>query len=193
MYDDYGTKKKKWGNIRHKYINKDNVVFSFNTKNMRYVWGKLYKRDFLTSSGIKFERHKIAEDFLFNTHVCISGAKIAIINSGFYNYYQNDLSATKIYTAESFISRLDVILEIEKLLHSTNGNDFKIKRLYMEFFLYQTLKHMKKMNNEDQVYLFSKIKKYNKYVSLLQIPFLPLKLKGKINFITLFLKHKVLR
>lgn len=191
VVDDFGGKEIKWEKTDIKKINHDNVDFALNSKIMRYVWGKLYRRDYILEKSIFFEKYKVAEDFLFNIRLCVEGIEIKVINSGDYKYNQNVTSVTKSYTADNLLSRLSVVLRIKDILPQDNGQ--KIKKLYMEFFLYQTLKHLNKTTEVDKSKILLGIKKSLNYLSIVQIPYLPLKIKGKIYFLILIIKYRLWR
>lgn len=191
VYDDYGEKKIKWDPVSQKYINADNIKFTLNSKIMKYVWGKLYKREFLKDNNVIFEKYKIAEDFLFNFQLCLHGASIKVVNSGFYYYKQNPTAVTKLFKADNLLSRFKVVTRIEELLCQSESAVLVVQKLYMEFFLYQTLKHINKTSFEDKKEILSVIKRNRKYINMWQIPFLSLKLKGKIYFFLLLLKYRL--
>lgn len=190
IIDDYGTKKIKWPKVR--VSNKTELIdFATRHKIMKYVWGKLYKRASITSQNIQFEKFKIAEDFLFNIRMCLSGMSITTIDSGYYYYKQNNSSATKSYNAENLLSRLAVIKRIDVLLSNVKFKEQIIERMYMEFFLYQTLKHLKRVNNNDKKIIIQTISKHREFFRISQIISLPLSIKGKIYFFCLLLRYGV--
>lgn len=188
IIDDYGAEKVKWPNVS--VLNSTDVLnFATQNKVMKYVWGKLYSRTFIASKEIQFEKFKIAEDFLFNITLCLSGISITSIDSGFYYYKQNSLSLTKSYNAENLLSRLAVIKRIEALLPNGKSKEQMIARIYMEFFLYQTLKHLNKANDKDRKIITKAIRGDKRFFRLSQIVFLPLSMKGKIYFCLLLLRY----
>lgn len=191
IVDYFGEKEIKWETPKTKNINHDNIEFALNSKVMRYVWGKLYRRNYILDKSISFENHKIAEDFLFNIRLCVEGVDIKVIHSGYYKYNQNVTSTTKLYTADNLLSRLNVVLRIKDIL--PQANRYRIKKLYMEFFLYQTLKHLNKTTKIDRSKILSVINENNKHLSIMQIPYLPLKTKGKFYFFVLIIKYKLWR
>ncbi|MFH2244670.1 glycosyltransferase [Enterobacter sichuanensis] len=190
IIDDYGLKKIKWPKV---IISNSSDILSFATQNkvMKYVWGKLYKRTFITSHNFQFEKFKIAEDFLFNIKLCLAGMSIKTIDSGFYYYKQNSSSLTKSYNAENLLSRLAVIKRIDALLSEVNSKEQMVERLYMEFFLYQTLKHLNKVNGNDKKIIIQTIKENRTLLRISRILFLPLSMKGKVYFFFLLLRYGV--
>lgn len=52
----------------------------------QYVWNKAYKRKFLLSAAIKFEKTKLSEDFLFNIEIFTQAKSICSLDSVYYNY-----------------------------------------------------------------------------------------------------------
>lgn len=189
VVDDYGTHKVEWPKIAH-IDSANDLNFAIGNKVMKYVWGKLYKRTFITRNKIYFEKFKIAEDFLFNIKLCLCGLSITIINSGFYYYKQNSSSVTKSYNSENLLSRLAVIKRIETLFSGMKNKERMIERMYMEFFLYQTLKHLNKTNKDDKKIIIDSIRENRRYFRVSQILFLPLSIKGRIYFCCLLMKYK---
>ncbi|MHA0995022.1 glycosyltransferase family 2 protein [Enterobacter ludwigii] len=188
IIDDYGVKKLTWPKVA--VLNSTDILnFAIRNKVMKYVWGKLYRRSFITSQKLQFEKFKIAEDFLFNIKLCLSGISITTIDSGFYYYKQNSSSVTKSYNAEGLLSRLAVIKRIAALLSDVKSKEQMIARMYMEFFLYQTLKHLDKVNDNDRKVIIQTIRKHREYLRISQILFLPLSMKGKIYFYFLLLRY----
>lgn len=190
IMDDYGVKKVKWPKVS---ISTSTDILKFATRNkvMKYVWGKLYRRAFITSQNFQFEKFKIAEDFLFNIKLCLSGLSITTIDSGFYYYKQNSSSVTKSYNADNLLSRLAVIKRINALLADVKCRERVIERMYMEFFLYQTLKHLNKVNDNDKKIIIQTIRNHGEFLKVSQILFLPLSIKGKIYFFFLLLRYGV--
>ena len=61
----------------------------------------------------------------------------------------------------------------------------------MEFFLYQTLKHLKRVDNNDKKIIIQTIRKHREFFRISQIIFLPLSIKGKVYFFCLLLRYGV--
>ena len=52
----------------------------------QYAWNKAYKRKFLLSAAIKFEKTKLIEDFLFNIEIFTQAKSICSLDSVYYYY-----------------------------------------------------------------------------------------------------------
>lgn len=191
VYDDYGKVKSKWHPYCFEKKNVDNIPYVLNTKIMKYVWGKLYSREFVIRNNIKFEKYNIAEDFLFNVKLCLMQPTLININAGYYYYYQNTNAVTKSYTADNLLCRLRVVNRIFELLTQQNIKLELKPRLYMEFFLYQTLKHLNKLTVDDKMKVLDVIKDNRSLLKISQIPMLPISVKGKLYFLFLIGKYRL--
>lgn len=188
--DDFGGKKyKRWNPQNFDKTFDDATSYVLETKIMKYVWGKLYLRSFIVKNNVKFESFHIAEDFLFNTKVCMQNPTLINIDSGDYHYYQNPISATKTYTKDNLLGRLQVIERIREMLPSTEINLKKVNYLYMEFFLYQTLKHIDKLSKLERSSIIRFLKKEREKMTFSHIPFLPISAKGKMLFYCLIFRY----
>ncbi|MFK3662190.1 glycosyltransferase family 2 protein [Scandinavium sp. NPDC088450] len=190
VFDVYGGKKIKW-NVPNLCQAENILSYALKTKVMKYVWGKLYLREFINKNEVRFQNLVIAEDFLFNVSLSIVNPKVINIDSGYYYYNQNISSATKIYTAKNMLSRLHAIKRISDIIPDSHENNLLWKRLFMEFFLYQTLKHLSKTTVNDKREIISVIREQKENICLTQIPYLPISMKAKMYFFMLICKYQL--
>lgn len=69
----------------------------------QYAWNKAYRREFLISIGVLFERTPLIEDFLFNIAVLTRATSVKSVNAAYYNYRkpQHETLASR-YSPEFF-------------------------------------------------------------------------------------------
>jgi len=60
-----------------------------------YLWSRLYRREFLQRSGVRFADTRYSEDHLFNLMLNCHMPRIAHIGKSLYNYIQRDDSAVR--------------------------------------------------------------------------------------------------
>lgn len=73
----------------------------FSVGTLSYVWGKLYKREFLEKNALKFSEFEYAEDKLFNLQCYICGAGYAFVETVGYIYRKNEQSVSHQYKEQS--------------------------------------------------------------------------------------------
>lgn len=86
-----------------------------------FAWNKVYRKDFLDTAGIQFEKTKLIEDFLFNIALFGFAAQIASVDAALY-YYRRPAHETLVskYAPEFFsLSKRKYMLE-EEFLHNCN-------------------------------------------------------------------------
>ena len=86
----------------------------FSVGTLSYVWGKLYKREFLKKNQIVFTDSAYAEDKLFNIQCYMSGAVYAYIEDRGYIYRKNDNSISYRYKPESMKCWLTIAGTLQK-------------------------------------------------------------------------------
>lgn len=92
-----------------------------------YAWNKMYRRDFLTSNNIIFEKGtSLIEDILFNTQLYHKLDEIHFLNKAYYHYL-NRPSATLIkqYHSESFALKLRRNYVLQDLFREWNFKNSK--------------------------------------------------------------------
>jgi len=60
-----------------------------------YVWSRLYRREFLLNTGLRFPDTRYSEDHLFNLSLLFKGPRIAHIGKSLYCYVQHNDSLTR--------------------------------------------------------------------------------------------------
>lgn len=104
-----------------------------------FAWNKVYKRDFLIKSGVKFEDTKLIEDFLFNIALFAKSEKITVIPDCLYNYRKpKHETLVSAYTPEFYdLTKRKFRLESE-FLALTGQESFEAKQTV----LYSHIKHI---------------------------------------------------
>ena len=69
----------------------------FSVGTLSYVWGKLYRKEFLDKNQIWFSDITYAEDKLFNMQCCLGGARYAFLDDIGYIYRRNEQSISYQY------------------------------------------------------------------------------------------------
>lgn len=106
----------------------------------QYAWNKIYRRDFLLSADVRFERTKLIEDFLFNIAVFEQAADVCSIPNTLYYYRHptHETLATK-YSSDFFaLSKRKYMLEkafLEKKDADTPENRQFIMQSYVKHLL----------------------------------------------------------
>lgn len=91
----------------------------FSVGTLSYVWGKLYRRDFIEKNHIRFANIVYAEDKLFNMQCCLSGARYAFLDDIGYIYRRNEQSVSCQYNPHL----KECWLEIAALLQAYGKKD----------------------------------------------------------------------
>lgn len=106
----------------------------------QYAWNKIYRRDFLLSTGVTFERTQLIEDFLFNIAVFEKATDICSIPNTlyFYRHPTHETLATK-YSPDFFaLSKRKFLLEqafLDKQDAKTEENRQFILQSYVKHLL----------------------------------------------------------
>ncbi|MBO5412322.1 MAG: glycosyltransferase family 2 protein [Clostridia bacterium] len=103
-----------------------------------YVWNKLYKRSFLLSTGVQFEKTQLMEDFFFNIALFEKAERIQTVDDVLY-FYRKPLheTLTTKYFPEFFLSaKRKFQLEQEFLKTCENGS------AYENVFIESYIKHL---------------------------------------------------
>lgn len=86
----------------------------FSVGTLSYVWGKLYKREFLEKNQITFTEIAYAEDKLFNMQCYVCDAKYVFIQKQGYVYRRNTESISWKYRSDSAKNWIKVAYTIKK-------------------------------------------------------------------------------
>jgi len=110
------------------------------------AWGKLYRREFLTSNRLRFVEPYWHEDIIFTANVAKRCKKYVSIKNFYYNYFDNNLSTTKIkqtplHLESYFYIHNEMAKFIFQLLKEKIGNEALYRRLFRN---YGTLEFMPK-------------------------------------------------
>ncbi len=102
----------------------------------QYAWNKIYRRDFLLSTGVTFERTKLIEDFLFNIAVFEQADTVCTIPNTLYYYRHptHETLATK-YSPDFFeLSKRKYTLE-KTFIRKKNANSPENRQFVMENYV----------------------------------------------------------
>lgn len=113
----------------------------FSVGMLSYVWGKLYRREFLEKKNLKFSDFEYAEDKLFNLQCYINGAGYTFLETVGYTYRKNDQSVSYRYKEQSSRCWLGIAGELEQWIEEQKeqekiGTDDRYETLprYIIFF-----------------------------------------------------------
>lgn len=96
------------------------------TSNFGYVWGKLYKKNFIDNNKLRFDEEiKFMEDALFNLKAISFKPKYYVLNEPLYYYYIYDTSTSNI-NEEVTDNALKMLYNYEIFLRSENIYDQNI-------------------------------------------------------------------
>ena len=73
----------------------------FSVGTLSYVWGKMYRREFLERNHIVFDSYSYAEDKMFNLQCYMNGATYAFLHSVGYIYRMNSQSLSFVYREDA--------------------------------------------------------------------------------------------
>ena len=88
----------------------------FSVGTLSYVWGKLYRKQFLEKNEAVFENLPYAEDKLFNIQCYLCNPKYAFIQETGYIYRKNDDSISFTYRPNSLECWMAIAYRLQKLL-----------------------------------------------------------------------------
>lgn len=121
--------------------------------NMSSPWSKLYRREFLLKSQIKFDKELInGEDGIFNLKVILQSVKYRCCGESFYQYRIYTGSSSRQYSDQFFCSNLKYFSLAEALLKAGELKEHEIRRcmsyavtysIYLYLFLVSTLSENK--------------------------------------------------
>ena len=73
----------------------------FSVGTLSYVWGKMYRREFLEKNHIMFGNYSYSEDQMFNLYCYINGARYAFLQAIGYTYRMNSESISFCYREDA--------------------------------------------------------------------------------------------
>ena len=94
----------------------------FSVGTLSYVWGKLYRREFLRKYQVTFTDLSYAEDKLFNMQCYICDAKYVFLEDIGYIYRKNDQSVSWQYRSDSAENWFRMAYELKGWLEQKNKN-----------------------------------------------------------------------
>lgn len=101
---------------------------SFITEINVAVWNKLYRRDFLTSTGVKFPEGNIFEDLPFFFETYTKAKRVSVVDEYLYYYRINTPNSTMARTGRSLQNRIPMVfLTYEILKKLPYFNEIKTK------------------------------------------------------------------
>lgn len=101
----------------------------FSVGTLSYVWGKLYRSEFLRREQITFKDFSYAEDKLFNMQCYICDAKYAFLEDVGYIYRKNDMSVSCQYRPDSAKNWFKIANELKVWIEKKNKNPQKYESL----------------------------------------------------------------
>ena len=106
----------------------------FSAGMLSYVWGKMYRRDFLKRHEAGFEDYVYAEDKMFSMQCYASGARYGFIGETGYIYRKNDASVSFCYRPDSIKCWLKIAHDLQNFLDQQNKPEYKDLVRYTIFF-----------------------------------------------------------
>lgn len=181
---------KKW--LNEKY-SADIITSTLKNKCLNYVWGKLYKKNIIDKYDIYFQPLTIAEDILFNINYSMNIESYRIINKSKFYYYQHSSSATKNYSLNNYISRLNSILLIKNILETKYKKKYEkeVCFLFSDLFFIPYMKIFLKFNKKNRSIMLSLIKENNELLSWRCMFFSEATIKRKILFTLQYIVFKI--
>lgn len=81
-------------------------------------WGKVYSRDFIEESGVKFEETPVSNDVAFNVVAAVQANRVRAVPEQVYRSYRRQGSLTADQTSGAFIQRLEVVARLATSLRA---------------------------------------------------------------------------
>jgi|BioPla2DNA2_1021312.scaffolds.fasta_scaffold00965_18 glycosyltransferase involved in cell wall biosynthesis len=106
----------------------------FSVGHLSYMWGKIYKRDFITSHDLVLKPYIYAQDKLFNVECYLYNPKYSYINDYVYSYRQNLSSISHRYK----INYAQIWIEISEEMYK-DIKEIKDNSQYMDLVAYNFL------------------------------------------------------
>lgn len=106
----------------------------FSSGMLSYVWGKLYRRDFLKKQGICFKEYAYAEDKMFSMQCYAQQPKYEVIEKIGYIYRKNEASISYRYNPDSIRSWLEIGHDLQHFLEMEKKTQYCDLVKYTIFF-----------------------------------------------------------
>lgn len=186
--------------IRDKYFVETNqkfaeFFFKYNESiDMNSLWNKLYRKDFLFQSELRFSDKKIGEDAIFNYETYESINKVLFLDEVLYNYviHRKGSAMSKFQGEEKIKDKISVVELRQKLLNNWELPLLNIDILYINIIFSEVLVLI---NSDEQLDKKEQLSNYltSQYISELiqEINYKNLvTLKNKLKYI--FYKKRIL-
>ncbi|MBR5175327.1 MAG: glycosyltransferase [Bacteroidales bacterium] len=126
-----------------------------------YVWGRLFRRSVIVSSGITFDEDiRYNEDRLFCTRfMCVSNAGIRFTTIPVYGYYERSDSAMGLIERSfrpEFITDMMAMIRMRKVVYATYPENHRINEL-VDSACYSSWRRMAGMKGYKDTHLWAKV------------------------------------
>lgn len=137
----------------------------FETQVIRHLWNKLYKKDIIDKNTIRFkEGINRGEGILFNLEYLAHIENGSLIDTVFYNYYDNEDSLTSSYIP-SYVEDTELVFsKIEQFLIESGIDQDKIKELD-DAFVDRLMSYISVLFNPGNKLTYGQIYKEIKHIS----------------------------
>ena len=106
----------------------------FSAGMLSYVWGKMYRRDFLKKYESGFRDYVYAEDKMFSMQCYVRGPRYGFIGEIGYIYRKNDASISFCYKPDSIKCWLKIAYDLHRFLEQKNKTEYEDLVRYTIFF-----------------------------------------------------------
>ncbi len=133
----------------------EETLFNFTTMNL---YNKLYRRDFLERTGIKFKPHRLGEDAGFVLHTLSSAGRITVLDERLFYYRINTNISVTDSAAQDILAGYRTMLEAKNELIEKGIYTEKLKRSFANKALGNCFHFFRKANTlEAYQQLFEKL------------------------------------
>lgn len=171
----------KAGKVKHHHLKSGSYVHTFEFRfnafyrfgHLAYLWGKLYRKEFLKQNHIIFKSYPLAEDKLFNLECFLGGAVYEFTDCPIILYRQRPESQTSLYHSDFISLWISLGKEYQKLLHRYHAPKEYLDILAFHYFwgaillIKQELNHDKRKGTLNQSVKI--LKNYLSYPPISQI------------------------
>ena len=148
------------------------------------IFVKLYKREFIINSNIKFQNIKTCNDVYFNSMTLLIAKSICYINKAFLNYryaQTNNLTATRGKTAQCIVLAWEKVIQELKNKNLFNLYKKSIYKLAFDTFIYE-FKFVGSEEQYKQLLSYQKILPAKLFLELINV----LGIKPQKSFLNIF-------
>lgn len=110
----------------------------FSVGTLSYVWGKLYRKQFLNKNHLRFAKVEYSEDKLFNIQCYLDGARYAFVEAIGYVYRKNERSVSYRYNPHLKECWLEIASAIKRQVQNkkTGSNEKNAAQGLIEYLLF---------------------------------------------------------